>query len=220
MNKAGDAEDLRSQAAFARLNADNTWQSLPDLPEPRSSHDAAVVGNKLYVVGGWNMQGSGGSTAKWHDTALSVNLADPNAAWKPIAPPPFKRRALALAEFQGRLYCIGGMQSEGGPTTAVAIYDPKTDQWSDGPHLLGGPMDGFGAAAYACQGGLYVTTSSGSIQRLNADGKSWEYVGQLAHPRFFHRMLPWQNDKLVIVGGANMGTGKTNELELLDLSRR
>lgn len=216
-NKGSEKEDLRSQADFARLTpGDAQWESLPSLPEPRSSHDAAVVGDTLYVVGGWNMQGSG-SGAKWHDTAVSLNLAGDKMEWKPIAPPSFLRRALALAAWQGRLYCLGGMQDQGGPTTAVAIYDPAKNAWADGPMLLGGPMDGFGCSAFACRDSLYVTTVSGSIQRLSGDGKGWEYVGQLTHPRFFHRLLPWQSNKLIAVGGGNMSEGKTLDLELLSI---
>jgi len=187
---------------------------LPNLPEPRSSHDAALVGDTLYVVGGWNMQG-GSKGAQWHETTLAMNLANGPSDWKAVAPAPFKRRALALAAWHGKLYCLGGMQEQGGPTTAVAIYDPATNAWSEGPSILGSSMDGFGSSAFACRDALFVTTVSGSIQRLSSDGKQWEYVGQLTNSRFFHRLLPWQNGKLVVVGGANMQEGKTESLEVL-----
>lgn len=218
-NQAGQKQDLHSQSDFARMKPGNSaWEALPNLPEGRSSHDAAVVGDTLYVVGGWNMTGSGG-TSKWHDTALAMNLASSTLEWKPVAAPPFQRRALALAAHHGKLFCIGGMQEKGGTTTAVAIYDPGTNSWSDGPALLGGNMDGFGSSAFACSGSLFVTTMSGSIQRLSDDGKQWEYLGQLAHPRFFHRLLPWNNSKLVVVGGASMTAGgKSEALELLSVS--
>jgi len=215
MNKPGDPQDLRSQADFARFNTQTqTWEALPSLPEARSSHDAAVVGDTLYVVGGWNLQGRS-SESKWQDTALAMNLGNETYAWRTIAPPPFKRRALALAELDGRLYCVGGMQEKGGQTTAVAIYDSAKDAWSEGPALIGGGMEGFGASAFTCQGALYVTTMSGSVQRLARDGTDWEYLGQLAHPRFFHRVLPWRNEKLVVVGGGSMTAGKVLELEIL-----
>ena len=217
-NKNGDKQDLHSQSEFARMKPGSLmWEALPSLPEARSSHDAAVVGDTLYVVGGWNMTGSGGSS-KWHDTASAMNLASDKLEWKPIAAPTFKRRALALAAHQGKLFCLGGMQEQGGTTTAVAIYDPQTNAWSEGPALLGGSMDGFGSSTFACHGSLIVTTMSGSIQRLANDGKSWEYLGQLAHPRFFHRVLPWNNSKLVVVGGASMMSDKADALELLSIS--
>lgn len=162
------------------------------------------------------MQG-GGQSSQWHDSALAMNLAAAQPEWKPIAPPPFKRRALALAAWQGKLYCLGGMQEQGGPTTAVAMFDPAKNTWSEGPALLGNGMDGFGSSAFACQGALYATTISGSIQRLADDGNAWEYLGQLTQPRFFHRLLPWQDTRLVVVGGANMEEGKAESLELLSL---
>jgi hypothetical protein len=78
-------------------------------------------------------------------------------------------------------------------------------------------MDGFGAAAFACQNALYITSLSGAIHRLAGDGAAWERVGELDQPRFFHRLLPWGETKLVVVGGGNMTEGKTLTLELLSI---
>ncbi|MGH7128670.1 MAG: Kelch repeat-containing protein, partial [Planctomycetaceae bacterium] len=217
--KNGDDEDqsLWSQPDFARFDPKGgDWESLPDLPEGRSSHDAAMIGDTLYVVGGWTLQGD--AENDWHDTAWSIDLSAKALQWKPLPQPPFRRRALALANWQGKLYCLGGMQEEGGPTTAVAIFDPATQKWSEGPALLGGGMDGFGASAFACDDALYATTISGSIQRLSADGRRWEFVGQLEHPRFFHRLLPWHDRQLVVVGGASMSVGKIQPLERLPVT--
>jgi N-acetylneuraminic acid mutarotase len=216
LNKAGEEQNLKSQAEFARFNPDKQdWVPLPQMPEPRSSHDAAVLGNKLYVIGGWDLRGDG-KESKWHETALQMDLATPNAQWAPIAPPPFKRRAVAVAAWRGKIYCIGGMQEKGGTTTAVAVFDPETNSWSDGPSLQGTSMDGFGASAFPSHDRLYVTTMSGSIQRLSQDGKNWEFVGQLNHPRFFHRLLPW-NNQLVAVGGAHMSVGKIEAVEVIEV---
>jgi N-acetylneuraminic acid mutarotase len=184
------------------------------LPEGRSSHDVAVVGETLYVVGGWKLQHGEGS--QWHKTAWSVDLATPQLEWKQIPAPPFQRRAVSLAAWNGKLYVLGGMQEVGGITTRVAVYDPTSQEWSEGPALLGGGMDGFGTASFACGGRLFATTMSGAVQRLSADGSQWEYVGQLKHPRFFHRILPW-HDELVIVGGADMSVGKILQLERLPI---
>jgi len=76
-------------------------------------------------------------------------------------------------------------------------------------------MDGFGTSSFEMQGRVYVTTMSGSIQRLSEDGQKWEYLGQLAHPRFFHRVLPWTDSQLLVVGGASMEDGKALAVELL-----
>lgn len=213
-NAQDKPQDLWSQNDFARFDvASKKWEQLPSLPEGRSSVDAAVIGDTLYVVGGWNMQGD--METKWHDTALSMNLAADTLAWKEIAKPPFERRAMTLAAHNGKLYVLGGMQRTGGTTTTSFVFDPAGNSWSEAPTMLGNGMDGFGASAFACRGQLFVSTMSGSLQRLNATGDRFELAGQLQNPRFFHRMLPWQNNQLVIVGGAHMTTGKLPELELL-----
>lgn len=222
-NAASETEDLWSQPDFARFDPETRqWESLPPLPEGRSSHDAAMIGNVLYVVGGWEMTGNkepdGEKLRRWHDTAWSVDLSAPSLEWKPVASPPFHRRALSLAAWQGKLYCMGGMQEKGGPTTAISVFDPAKNEWSAGPALIGSGLEGFGTSSFACQGKLFTSTMSGSVQRLTAAGDRWEFVGQLQHRRFFHRLLPW-NDSLVIVGGANMGTGKTVALEMIPLTQ-
>jgi N-acetylneuraminic acid mutarotase len=218
LNKEGEPDKLVSQSDFARLNADGkSWEMLPALPQPRSSHDVAVVGDTLYVVGGWNMKGNG-KNATWHENVLSYDLKTEQGQWKEIATPPFIRRALAAAAWNGKLVVIGGMNKVGGPTRDVAIYDPTTNTWSQGPTIHGGTMDGFGCSAFAVGQQLIVTTVSGSIQGLSPNQSEWEYLGQLDHNRFFHRVLPLGSDSLLIVGGANMEEGKTNRVEVLRIS--
>ncbi len=213
--KGGDAQ-LDSQNSFARFDpAKGTWEELAPLPEPRSSHDIAVIGDQLYVVGGWSMVGADGRNDRgWLNTVYSIDLTAEKPEWKASPNAPFERRAISAAGHNGKLYVIGGMQSKGGPTTRVDILDPATGIWSEGPALFGNGMDGFGTAAFSVDGKLVVTTMSGSIQALSDDGSHWDYLGQLNSPRFFHESPVW-NHGLVIVGGASMMTGKTENLEFL-----
>ena len=217
LNKQGDDHDLRSQAGVARFDAERgVWRDLPPLPEPRSSHDAAVVGDRLFVVGGWQL--SGKDESRWHKTAWSMDLTAKSPSWSPLPAPPFERRALALAAHDGKLYAIGGMQHRGGPTTRVDVWDPAAEKWSRGPSLLGEPMEGFGCSAFATGGRLYVSTIHGNLQRLTKDGKAWETIRKLPTARFFHRMLALDDKHLLIVGGANMSSGKFKGVEIIDVN--
>src|SRR5688572_15192096 len=66
-NRRGEAEDLHSSAEVSSYDPlRRTWRALPPLPEPRSSHDAALIGSKVFVVGGWRLEGPSKS---WHRTA-------------------------------------------------------------------------------------------------------------------------------------------------------
>jgi hypothetical protein len=212
-NKKGDEHDLWSQSGVARFDpVAKTWTKMPPLPEPRSSFDAAVVGDAIYVAGGWQMQGDGESV--WHKTAYRLNLKG-EPKWETLPEPPFQRRALALAAHGGRLYAIGGMQQKGGPTTRVDIFDPQAKKWSQGPALRGEPLTGFGSSSFATGGRLYVSAVDGSLQRLSKDGRSWESLKGLKTGRFFHRMLPLDERRLLVVGGANMSIGKVVETKVL-----
>lgn len=214
-NAEGEKHDLWSQDSVACYDPQaNQWQDLPALPEPRSSFDATVLGEAIYVVGGWQLRGEEESV--WHPTAWKLDLSRDERKWEPLPSPPFRRRALAVAACQGKLYVIGGMQPEGGPTRRVDVFDPRTGVWTQGPEILGEqPLAGFGAAACELGGRLYVSTSEGKLQRLSTDGATWELVRDLPTGRFFHRMLPAGENRLVIVGGANMGSGKFAAVELV-----
>jgi len=215
-NAEGEEHDLWSQSDVAAFDLKTKqWQDLPSLPEARSSFDAAVLGDTIYVIGGWAIEGS---KHTWHETAWSLDLSAPKLEWKELPTPPFQRRALSVAAFNGKIYAIGGMQSEGGPTQRIDIYDPAAKTWTQGPDLLGEkPMAGFGNSAFAVGDRLYVSTIEGNLERLNADGSAWEQVEKLERARFFHRMLPLDGEHIVLVGGASMQEGKFEQIDVIDL---
>ena len=187
-------------------------------PSPRSSLDAAVLNGHVYVVGGWKLSGEA-EESFWHQTAWSMDLSNPQAGWHALPKPPFQRRAVSAAAFRGNLYVIGGMQSEGGPTTRVDIYDPQKKTWSIGPSLPGKGMSGFGSSSFAVGDNLYVSTMDGFVHQLEDARKEWTTVAKIDPARFFHRMLPFQ-DNLLLIGGANMEIGKFTHIDRIQLQAK
>lgn len=213
-NKDDEDQSLWSQNSFACFDpATGAWTDLPAMPSARSSHDAALIDGRLYVVGGWNMQGADKTT--WLTTALVCDLTQPDLKWNEIATPPFQRRAVSVAAFQGKLFVVGGMQESGGTTTEVGVYDPAANVWSSAPALNGTGMEGFGTSSFAANDRLVVTSMSGAVQVLNEDATRWIPAGQVHEARFFHRQLTTADGRILLVGGASMQTGKTNSVELL-----
>ncbi len=216
-NAAGEKQNLWSVSEVSAYNpTSNQWSSLPPLPAPRSSHDAAVIGNTIYVAGGWQLRGSDGKPS-WHDTAWSLDLSAENPAWQPLATPPFQRRAVAAAGLAGKLYVIGGMESDNGMTTEVAVYDPATRVWSAGPDLPGNDSEGFGASAFAVENKLCVSTRNGQLLSLQSGADKWETLGALKHPRFFHRLLAGLHQDVIVVGGS--AADKVKELEVVAVTK-
>jgi hypothetical protein len=191
---------------------------LPSLPKGRSSHDAAIISDTIYVVGGWAMAGE--EETEWHTDALRLDLSAAVPQWQEIAQPPFERRALATVAHRNRLYVIGGMDKTTGPTREVAVYDPDSNTWSSGPDLIGmGQMAGFGASGWSVGGKLIVSTYEGDLLCLAQDGNSWDSIGKSKDSRFFHRLVPLDSSRLIAVGGANMESGKFLNLEVLSTTR-
>lgn len=201
-NKQGEPNDLRSVADVARFDPETrTWTALAPLPAPRSTHDAAVCGDYLYVIGGWEMKGGDSISAEFHEDALRLDLRDPRAQWETLPTPPFQRRALTVASHQAKLYVLGGLTDGMNVSKDVDIYDPATQTWSKGPELPGSSKDWFAASAFAVNGRLYVSGQGGDVLRLDDSGTAWEPVGKLSMPRLTHRMLPGIANDLLIVGG-------------------
>lgn len=201
-NADGEDEDLHSVAEFSCYDpAAKKWTALAPLPEARSSHDAVVIGDKLYVVGGWTLNGNRKGT--WLDTAWSFDLTNPQGKWEAIAKPTFRRRALAAAQWNGKLVALGGMDEDVNISRQVCVLDPATGEWTELAELPGEDMDGFGASAWNLDGKLFASGTQESLYRLADDGKSWEAVLELKQPRFFHRLLPAGDATLLSIAGAS-----------------
>jgi outer membrane protein assembly factor BamB len=217
-NEKGAKNDLHSTNEVMRFDpAAQKWDTLPPLPEPRSSHDATILDHVLYLGGGWTLSGDDGEGvhSKWQDTLLTIDLRALDKGWK-TQPQPFQRRAIAAVAQGGRIWFIGGMDSHDEPSRAVDWFEPATGKWGKGPELPDGTMAGFGIAAVEQGGQLYVSPLSGKVSKLSTDGTKWEETTQLKPARFFHRLLPLADGRLIAVGGSNR-KGHVTELELVSL---
>ncbi len=200
-NAKGEKQDLWSSETTTSFDlATNTWKELPKFEQRRSSHDSVVIGDTLYVIGGWAL--GGGKIAAlephWHNTYLTLDLSKPDAQWQ-SHPQPFERRALAVQAIGKKLYAIGGMSSSEEPVTNVDILDTESGQWTTGPALPSDRLGGFGFAAVAHESRLFASGASGDLLELRGD--SWVPIAKLAHPRFFHRLVPGGAGKLIALGG-------------------
>ena len=152
----------------------------------------------------------------WHKTVYAYDTNTDGAKWEKLADTPFTRRALAVIAFNNKIYAIGGMQKVGGPTTKVGVYDIQKNTWTDGPELQGSKMTGFGCSAAILNGELYVSTVTGTLQKLDTTNNKWITVREIG-PRFFHQMLPIK-DGFVMVGGGSM-KGKIATLDVIKVTK-
>ena len=210
-NEEGEEHELRSLADVKAFNPETKkWTKWPSLPEGRSSFDACVHEDKIYVVGGWTM--ANGKDAQWASDMLVLDASVDKPAWKRVEVP-FQNRALAVDAFKDKLFAIGGI-NEDGTTDEVHVYDLKSQTWSEGPEI---PSDsgmlGFGCSATPLDGRFFVSTYDG-IYQLSEDQTSWEKIHQLEPGRFFHHMVPVDESSFALVGGAHMKQGRFQNIEV------
>ncbi len=212
-NTPREEEDLRSVDEFSRFNtATGRWTALQSLPAGRSSHDAAVLDGKIYVVGGWTLTGD--RSGDWQTLALVYDTsAGDGGEWKELSLPPFQRRALALATWNERIWVLGGMDENADIQRTVYSFDPSTNTWEQGPLMPGDDMQGFGISAWGLDSGLYVSGTDGKLYRLADPAGQWEAVAELETPRFFHRIVPDGRGGLLAIGGASLMDGHLREVE-------
>jgi N-acetylneuraminic acid mutarotase len=107
--------------SFVEVQAQNgVWTRRSDMPTGRAAHETVVVGNKIYVLGGFNA----------NLVEFDANeVYDPSAdTWETKAPLPAPRALLAAAVVNDTIYAFGGGYPD--PTNEVYAYDPVSDTWT------------------------------------------------------------------------------------------
>ncbi len=196
-NEAGTpTSDMRSIEDVLRFDTETLeWSALPPMPEPRSSHESEIIGDTLYVVGGWVLDGSGRRDGDWHDTYLTLDLADLDTGWQEHEQP-FTRRALGVAVHGHHLITVGGMTPDGA-TNAVHILDTTSGDWAIGPEY---PGMGFATSAVTLDGRVITSGMQGRVFSFAPGESTWRQEGTLTFPRFFHQLVA-DNDRVLAMGG-------------------
>ena len=97
------------------------WRKGPALQTERTEVSAAVLGGKIYVIGGFQ---------KGIGTSTTVEVFDPQTGqWSLSKPLPLALDHTAAVVVGNKLYVIGGYRTGWQPSNSVLAYDPATDTW-------------------------------------------------------------------------------------------
>ncbi|MFQ5940837.1 MAG: kelch repeat-containing protein [Nitrososphaerales archaeon] len=73
--------------------------------------------------------------------------------WSTGSDMPTPRTEITASAVGSRIYVVGGFNADGGTTSVIEVYDPRSNTWSDGKKL---PIALHHAASESYQGKLYV----------------------------------------------------------------
>jgi len=103
------------------------WHAHAPRPFPGGAHAAEVVGDKLFLIGGFGAGSEG-----------RVQIYDPDDdTWSLGAPLPWAGGAVNTAAIGGLIYATGGVAG-GGTVDNLAVYNPVADSWTLLPSLPAG----------------------------------------------------------------------------------
>jgi N-acetylneuraminic acid mutarotase len=144
--------------------AADAWKALASMPSKRGSALAAVVDDKIYVVGGAATIPGSKETAVFpthpHVSVGTVEEYDPAAnTWRARSAMPTPRNHAAIGVVGGKIYVIGGRVGAAfiglaADISVVEEYDPATDQWSGPRARMPIARSALGAGVY--RGRIYV----------------------------------------------------------------
>ena len=221
--------------------ANDSWKALAPMPSKRGAAVAAVVGGKIYVIGGAALHPGSKETslhpARPHRAVDTNEVYDPATnTWEKRQTMPTARNHAAIGVVNNKIYVIGGRLGAAFITKAVNTgiveeYDPASDQWGVMKASL---PNARSAAAYGTyKGKIYVAggeeRSGGPWQRTfraveayDPVTNTWSLLPDMTFPR--HGLAgDVLNGKLHLVSGDAASGGApgthidTDVHEILDI---
>lgn len=106
----------------------DAWSPGPKLPNPLHHTAVGVLGDRLYVVGGYT-----GAAGQWKPVADVHSLGPGETRWRAEPPLSGPRGALAVASLADALVAVGGVGN--GPEVVTEVLRRGSPGWERGPDL-------------------------------------------------------------------------------------
>ncbi len=191
------------------------WERIGKLNLPRSSNQAVLVNDKVYILGGWNatprfLNDYDGS---FHDSIEIFDLKTESISIaKEKLVKPLRRAFTAFANGE-KIYLLGGLGESASHFSLLdhmTILDSKTMQFSEGPKLAFAtfaPGAGVIANEIYIFGGMFKTGEwdyeyVSHVYAFNMQTQQWRHTSRyLSETKGFSQVVGLENNSLLILGG-------------------
>lgn len=192
-----DGDSIYSNDLYVYDPVDNAWHAKADFAVGREAPNAAFIGDKLYVVGGWDDVGNLVRRLEIYDVRTDT--------WTRGADAPAGRTAAGFAALDGRLYLVAGCAGTVCTGSSdVFRYDPAIDSWE----TLGAyPETVDFLSCGNIDGGLYCAGGSGDTPvpttgtySYDPTSDTWTPLAPMTVPRWGASSAV-ANGRLIVAGG-------------------
>ena len=184
----------------------NTWTSLPSMPTARSNLNSAIVGNILYVIGGYSGIISSGSYV-YLSTVEAYNIY--TGQWSTKTSMPVPRGNFGLAVVGEKIYVYGGYKGCGLPNiySSTIVYDTTTNLWSTVASM---PISVVGNSGASVDGIIYSIGGSTNCQDIintvlayDPQSNTWSYKSPVPVGTNYPATTV-NGNQIYIIGGSNL----------------
>ena len=154
------------------------WRDMrPSLRLGRSGAEAAVVRDKLYVLGGQTIDNKAGvRDCEVYDNKMGC--------WKKISPMISARTSFAVAVLDNEIYVTGGLDEAGEAMARCEKYSPRSDTWAPLPDLN---QPRRGHVAEVVEGVVFTLGGDTSTAEwLDSESDTWVMSTPLPSPMTGH----------------------------------
>lgn len=193
----------------------NTWTTIGKLSKPRSSNIAATVGDKVYLVGGWDAtpKAPNDFEGTFHSSVDVFDLKTETVSVAPYQIPLPLRRAFTGVEYKDQILLVGGLgvgSSHFELISNVTLMDPKTGIATELPKL---PFATFAPAAETIGdelfvfGGMFKTGEMNyeyvsHIYGFSFEDQTWRHTGRyLKESKGFSQVFKMDDRTIGVLGG-------------------
>jgi len=195
--------------------AAGAWRARAAAPSPHGESTAALVGQRIHIVGGRAPKGAANLAYGDHaDTDHHLVYDVRSDAWSKAAPALSKRNSAAGAMINGLWHVAGGRHVTDGPSDAHEVYDPEEDRWRTAAPMPKGSGAG-GNAAGVIAGKLFVFGGEyfhdggkvhAEVWAYDRRTDAWEAAAPMPTPRHGLGGITI-DDGVWLVGGARKPSG-------------
>jgi non-specific serine/threonine protein kinase len=172
--KGSDPSAIESSRVYALRNG--SWRQLASLNGPRVAGAAAVVGDRIVVVGGQSKK-----------KLIHTTEVFDGKRWSVVAGMPTPREHMAAVTDGRYVYAVGGRNlSPDENSAALERYDPEANAWQKLPSMPA-PRGGLGAAFAGGRifaiGGESSTGVFKDVEAYDIASRKWSREPSLGTPR-------------------------------------
>jgi N-acetylneuraminic acid mutarotase len=195
-------------SAGACAAEETTWSFGLSMPTARSYPVSAVIGDKIYVMGGMTGTGYLKTVEIYHSTTNK---------WTTGTPMPSARVGFTCSVVGNKIYVIGGAGSSGSYLNTVDIFDTVSDSWTTGAPL---PTVRSHLASAVIEGKIYLIGGSGLagvgvtniVEIYDPMTDTWSTGTPMPNAKFGFTATVIEN-KIYAIGGIN-GSSVYNTVEI------